>query len=49
MPSKYKESTTSSQDVSSSWFLTALNYTATIYDKPTKEGFKFLGNAQKIS
>ena len=48
LPSKDKESNCSSQDIASIWFSTEVEYTAPIYDKPTKQELKLMGNAQKI-
>ena len=48
LPSKYKESTPSYLDFSSSWVSTEVYYTATIYDKPRKEELKLTGNSQKV-
>ena len=42
LTSKYKESTTSSQDFALNWVSTEVYYNATIDDKPTKEELKFI-------
>ena len=49
LPSKYKESTRSSQDIAFSWDSTEVDFVVTIDDKPTKSEFYNMGKSQIIN